>query len=134
MKEMETLGVSGSVAVKMFSDSQVVNEAKVGKDSTRSNELEQVDRGSKKKKGKVTGSAAANLSDSAADIPVQASTKSKKSQRRGKDISSSQMSDSKIGSRKESLKTKEENLSSPSDEWIMQKIMTLVPDFEEQCP
>ncbi|XP_028775796.1 E3 UFM1-protein ligase 1 homolog [Neltuma alba] len=143
VKEMETLGVSGSSGIKMLSDSQAAKEAKVGQDFTRSSEsnetatdggaIKHVDRGSKKKKGKATGNAAAIVSDSAADIPEQTSTKSKRSQRRGKDTSSSQMSDSKTGSRKESLKTKEDSLRSPSDEWIMQKIMTLVPDFEEQC-
>ncbi|KAK4255002.1 hypothetical protein QN277_008065 [Acacia crassicarpa] len=143
VKEMETLGVSGSSGIKMFSDSLVANVGKIGQDLIRSNEsnetaldgsaIKHVDRGSKKKKGKASGNMVANVSDSAAEIPEQTSTKSKRSQRRGKETFSSQLSDSKIGSRKESLKVKEDSLSSPSDEWIMQKIMTLVPDFEEQC-
>lgn len=142
MKEMETLGASGSSGTKVSGDSQIANEAKVGQDLSRSNEsnetatdggaIKHTDRGSKKKKGKATGNAAANVSESPPDIQEQTSTKSKRSQRRGKDTSSSQMPDSKTGSRKDSLKTKEDNLSSPSEEWIMQKIITLVPDFEEQ--
>ncbi|KAF7805522.1 E3 UFM1-protein ligase 1-like protein [Senna tora] len=142
VKEMETLGVSGSSGSKMSGDSQVANEAKVGQDLSRPNEssetaieggaIKHADRGSKKKKGKSTVNAGANVSESASDIQEQTSTKSKRNQRRSKDTSSSQMSDLK-GSRKESIKRKEDNLSSPSEDWIMQKIITLVPDFEEQC-
>ncbi|TKY67292.1 E3 UFM1-protein ligase 1-like [Spatholobus suberectus] len=140
VKELETLGVSGSAVTTMPGDFQVPNEAKVGHDSTRLNESNEMasdgganrhaDKGSKKKKGKATGNAVANLSESGADNQEQTLTKSKKSQKRGKDTSS-QTSDSKTGSRKESLKMKEDNRS-PSEEWIMQKITTLVTDFKEQ--
>lgn len=143
VREMETLGASRSSGTKMSGGSQVANEAKVGQNLSRSDEsnetavdggaIKQADRGSKKKKGKATGNAAASVSESASDIQEQTSTKSKRSQRRGKDTSSSQISDSKTGSRKESLKTKQDNLGNPSEDWIMQKIVTLVPDFEEQC-
>lgn len=136
MKELETLAVSGSVGTMMPSDFQVANEAKVGHES---NEMvsdgganRHADKGSKKKRGKATGNAVANLSESGADNQEQTLTKSKKNQKRGKDTSS-QTSDSKAVSRKESLKMKEDNLS-PSEEWIMQKITTLVSDFEEQGP
>ncbi|KAJ1431948.1 E3 UFM1-protein ligase 1 [Sesbania bispinosa] len=141
VKELETLGVSGTSGTVIPGDLQVANEAKVGYDSSRLNESNEMasdgganrnaDKGSKKKKGKTTGNAVANLSESGPDNQEQTSTKSKKSQRRGKDASS-QMSDSKPGSKKESLKKKEDNLSSPSEEWIRQKIRTLIPDFEEQ--
>nr|KYP68439.1 UPF0555 protein KIAA0776 isogeny family [Cajanus cajan] len=141
VKELETLGVSGSAGITMPGDFQVPNEAKVGHDSSRLNESNEImasdgganrhaDKGSKKKKGKSAGNAVANLSESGADNQEQTSTKSKKSQKRGKDTSS-QMSVTKTGSRKESVKMKEDNLS-PSEEWIMQKITTLVSDFEEQ--
>ncbi|XP_019454021.1 PREDICTED: E3 UFM1-protein ligase 1 homolog [Lupinus angustifolius] len=141
MKELETLSVSGSSGTMLSGDLQVATEAKVGYHSSRfseSNEVvsdsgvnRHVDKGSKKKKGKGTGNAVANVSESGPDNQDQTSTKSKKSQRRGKDTSS-QTSDSKPSSRKESHKMKEDNLSTPSEEWIMQKIATLVPDFEEQ--
>ncbi|XP_057750893.1 E3 UFM1-protein ligase 1 homolog [Arachis stenosperma] len=140
VKELETLGVSGSFGSKMSDDLQVTNEAK-GYDSGRLNESNEMasdagankhsDKGSKKKKGKATGNAAANLSESGPDNQEQASTKSKKNQRKSKDTSS-QTSDSKSGSRKESVKMKDDNLSSPSEEWIVQKITTLFPEFEEQ--
>lgn len=141
VKELETLGVPGSSGTGIPGDLQIANEAKIGYDSSRlseSNELvsdgggnKHADKGSKKKRGKATGNAVANQSESGPENQEQTSTKSKKSQRRGKDTSS-QMSASKPGSRKESLKMKEDNLSSPSEEWIMQKITALIPDFEEQ--
>ncbi|XP_061354070.1 E3 UFM1-protein ligase 1 homolog isoform X2 [Gastrolobium bilobum] len=141
MKELETLGFSGSSGTTISGDLQVAGEAKVGYDSSRFNESNEMasdggasrhaDKGSKKKKGKGTGNAVANLSESGPDNQEQTSTKSKKSQKRGKDTSS-QTADSKSGCRKESLKMKEDNLSTPSEEWIMQKISTLIPDFEEQ--
>ncbi|XP_015952319.1 E3 UFM1-protein ligase 1 homolog isoform X1 [Arachis duranensis] len=140
VKELETLGVSGSFGSKMSDDLQVTNEAK-GYDSGRLNESNEMasdagankhsDKGSKKKKGKATGNAAANLSESGPDNQEQASTKSKKNQRKSKDTSSQTLY-SKSGSRKESVKMKDDNLSSPSEEWIVQKITTLFPEFEEQ--
>ncbi|KAI8014599.1 hypothetical protein LOK49_LG05G01170 [Camellia lanceoleosa] len=57
--------------------------------------------------------------------------KLKKNQRKGKDTSSLQMLDAKSGAKKESDKKKEENLSL-SEEWLIQKIILLVPEFEEQ--
>ncbi|KAL5130322.1 E3 UFM1-protein ligase 1 [Glycine soja] len=135
VRELETLGVSGSAG-----DFQVSNEAKLGHESSRLNDSNEMasdgganrlaDKGSKKKKGKATGNTVANLSESAADNQEQTLTKSKRGQKRGKDTSS-QTSDSKTGSRKELLKMKEDN-PGPSEEWIMQKITALVSDFEEQ--
>ncbi|KAL2989466.1 hypothetical protein AAZX31_11G141300 [Glycine max] len=137
VKELETLGVSGCADSTMHADVQVPNEAKVGHESGRLNEMvsdgganRHADKGSKKKKGKATGNAVANLSESGADNQEQTLTKSKRGQKRGKDASS-QTSDSKTGSKKESLKVKEDN-PSPSEDWIMQKITALVSDFEEQ--
>ncbi|CAI8596951.1 unnamed protein product [Vicia faba] len=141
VKELETLAVSRSLGTVKPGDLPIANEVKAGYDSSRlsvSSEMasdsgsnKHADKGPKKKKGKATGNALANQSESGADNQEHTSTKSKKSQRKGKDTSS-QTSDSKQGSRKESLKMKEDNLSSPSEEWIMEKITALVPDFEEQ--
>ncbi|BAT90668.1 hypothetical protein LR48_Vigan08g159000 [Vigna angularis] len=140
VKELETLDVSRSAGSTMPGNVKVPNEAKVGRELSRLNESNemasdvganrQADKGSKKKKGKATGNAAVNLSESGADNQEQTLTKSKRGQKRGKDTSA-QTSDSKTGSRKELLKIKEEDLS-PSEEWIMQKITALVSDFEEQ--
>lgn len=135
-KEMESFNVSGSSGIVLSDDSHLVNIARVGNDSGRvieSNETgnepasskQPIEKGPKKKKGK---SAAESGSDNQEYVP----TKSKKSQRKGKDSSSVPVSDSKPGAKKESVKIKEENLSVPSEEWVMHKIMTLVPDFEEQ--
>ncbi|CAK8575966.1 unnamed protein product [Lathyrus sativus] len=141
VKELETLAVSRSLGTVKHGDLPIANEVKAGYDSSRLSESSEMasdggsnkhaDKGPKKKKGKATGNALANQPESGANNQEHTSTKSKKSQRRGKDTSS-QTSDSKQGSRKESLKMKEDNLSSPSEEWIMEKITALIPDFEEQ--
>ncbi|CAK8568538.1 unnamed protein product [Lathyrus sativus] len=122
-------------------DLPIANEVKAGYNSSRLSESSEMasdggsnkhaDKGPKKKKGKATGNALANQPESGANNQEHTSTKSKKSQRRGKDTSS-QTSDSKQGSRKESLKMKEDNLISPSEEWVMEKITALIHDFEEQ--
>ncbi|CAK8565265.1 unnamed protein product [Lathyrus sativus] len=122
-------------------DLPIANEVKAGYDSSRLSESSEMasdggsnkhaDKGPKKKKGKATGNTLANQPESGANNQEHTSTKSKKSQQRGKDTSS-QTSDSKQGSRKESLKMKEDNLSNPSEEWIMEKITALIPDFEEE--
>ncbi|KAK7859293.1 e3 ufm1-protein ligase 1 like protein, partial [Quercus suber] len=140
-KELEHVSVSGSSGIILSDDSQFVNAAKVGHDSNRSiesfdtgsetgNSKQAVEKGPKKRKGKSAGNAGApeSVSDNQEYVP----TKSKKNQRKGKDTSSFQVSDSKTGAKKESVRAKEDNLSIPSEEWIMQKILMLVPDFEEQ--
>lgn len=141
VKELETLAVSRSLGTAKPGDLPIANEVKAGYDSSRLSESSDMasdggsnkhaDKGPKKKKGKATGNTLANPSESGPDNQEHTSTKSKKGQRRGKDTSS-QTSDSKPGSRKESLKMKEDNLSNPSEEWIMEKITALIPDFEEQ--
>ncbi|AES88777.2 E3 UFM1-protein ligase-like protein [Medicago truncatula] len=141
VKELETLTVSRSLGTAKPGDLPIANEVKAGYDSSRLSESSDMasdsgsnkhaDKGPKKKRGKATGNTLANPSESGPDNQEHTSTKSKKGQRRGKDTSS-QTSDSKPGSRKESLKMKEDNLSNPSEEWIMEKITALIPDFEEQ--
>ena len=140
-KELEHVSVSGSSGIILSDDSQFVNAAKVGHDSNRSiesfdtgsetgNSKQAVEKGPKKRKGKSAGNAGApeSVSDNQEYVP----TKSKKNQRKGKDTSSLQVSDSKTGAKKESVRAKDDNLSIPSEEWVMQKILMLVPDFEEQ--
>ncbi|KAJ7947726.1 E3 UFM1-protein ligase 1-like [Quillaja saponaria] len=122
-KEMETLNASGSFT----DDKQLGSEP--GNDTGRNKQSE---RGSKKKKGKTAGTAMEGISEGVPDNQDLVPKKSKKNQRKGKDTSSTQMSDSRTGSRKESAKTKEDNTGSPSEEWIMLKISMLFPDFEEQ--
>ena len=140
---MESFSVSGSSGVMLSNESHSVNVAKVGHDSSRLSESndtgsetasgkQAIEKGQKRKKGKSAGNAVSGAAESGSDNQEHVPTKSKKHQRKGKDTSSLLVSDSKIGAKKESAKTKEENLSIPSEEWLMQKIMTLVPDFEEQ--
>ena len=140
MKKFETLDVSRFAGTTMPGNVKVPNEAKVGRESSRFNESNamesdgganrQADKGSKNKKGKATTNAVVNLSESGADNQEHTLTKSKRGQKRDKDTSA-QTSDSKACSRKELLKIKEEHLS-PLEQWIMQKITTLVSHFEEQ--
>ncbi|KAI4334471.1 hypothetical protein L6164_019161 [Bauhinia variegata] len=136
VKEMETFAVSGSSGTLLPVDSLVANEAKSGHGSSRLNESNEGSnsgsnrhayKASRKKKVKATVNAVSSISEGGPVNQEETYTKSKKSQRSGKDSSSLQMSDS----RKESLKMKGD-LSTPSEEWIMQKIVNLVPDFEEQ--
>ncbi|KAK8641556.1 hypothetical protein V6N13_010953 [Hibiscus sabdariffa] len=87
------------------------------------------EKGSKKKEGKSSGTKIASAegdSENEDYIP----TKSKKNQKKGKDTSSSQGADSRKVAKKDSIKAQEENV--PSEEWLMQKLAALLPDFEEQ--
>ncbi|TYJ33441.1 hypothetical protein E1A91_A05G104200v1 [Gossypium mustelinum] len=139
-KELETLSHSGSSTIILSDDSHMVKEAKAGKDLSKSSEpVETVtesgnkkrgtEKGSKKKKGKSSGArtvSAEGDSENEDYIP----TKSKKNQKKGKDASSSQVADSRKVVKKDSIKAQEENV--PSEEWLMQKLEALLPDFEEQ--
>ncbi|OMO67640.1 E3 UFM1-protein ligase 1 [Corchorus capsularis] len=139
-KEMETFGHSGSSNIMLSDDSHLVKEVKAGQDLSKSSEPFETgtesgnskrgtEKGSKKKKGKSSGAktvSAEGDSENEDYIP----TKSKKNQKKGKDTSSSQVSDSRKGAKKDAIKTQEEIV--PSEEWLMQKLAILVPDFEEQ--
>lgn len=135
---METLIVSNSSGTVMSEDLQ---ETKVGHDTgrfTESNETtsdsssnkQTMEKGSKKKKGRVTGNIGAGVAESDPDNQDSVPTKSKKNQRKGKNSSSAQVADSKASAKL--VKSKEENLNIPSEDWMVNKIATLVPDFEEQ--
>lgn len=131
-KEMEAFSLSGSSNIMQSDDIPVVKESKVGHESNEtSSESSQKEKGSKKKKGKSAGHGKSAAADSAADDQEYVPTKSKKNQRKGKDTASIQASDTK-SAKKDSAKTREDNLRVPSEEWVIQKIMTLNPDFEDQ--
>ncbi|XWS28894.1 hypothetical protein CRYUN_Cryun25bG0111000 [Craigia yunnanensis] len=128
-KEMETFSHSGSSTIMLSDDSYLVKEAKAGQDLSKSSELRGTEKGSKKKKGKSSGTKTMSAEgDSENEDYIY--TKSKKNQKKGKDMSSSQVADSRKGAKKDSFKTQEEIV--PSEEWLMQKLVILVPDFEEQ--
>uniref|UniRef100_A0A803PWE6 Uncharacterized protein n=1 Tax=Cannabis sativa TaxID=3483 RepID=A0A803PWE6_CANSA len=138
-KDMESFSVSGSSGAV---PSDVLSDTKIGHDSSRitdSNEAvnemssnkQTTEKGSKKKRGKSSGTAAASATENSVNVQENPTSKSKKSQKKGKDTSL-QFSDSKASVKKESSKIKEENNNIPSEEWVMQKISVLASDFEEQ--
>ena len=137
---METFSHSGSSTIVLSEDSHLVKEAKAGQDLSKSSEPFETgsesgnrkrgtEKGSKKKKGKSSGTKTVSTEgDSENEDYIY--TKSKKNQKKGKDMSSSQVADSRKGAKKDSIKMQEESV--PSEEWLMQKLSILVPDFEEQ--
>ncbi|XP_009358296.2 LOW QUALITY PROTEIN: E3 UFM1-protein ligase 1 homolog [Pyrus x bretschneideri] len=139
-KEMETFSVSVPSSTVVSDDLQ---ETKVGHDTSRSTESNETvsdsssnkqatEKGSKKKKGRGAGSMITGPAESELDNQDNVPTKSKKNQRKGKNTSSGQASESKAAAKL--VKIKEENLNVPSEDWVMNKITALVPDFEEQGP
>ncbi|XP_015874238.3 E3 UFM1-protein ligase 1 homolog [Ziziphus jujuba] len=137
-KEIETFSGSESSGIMLSDD---FHETKVGHGRfAESNEIvsetgsskQSVDKGSKKKKGKSSGSMAASATESGLDNQENFPMKSKKNQRKGKDNSSLQVLDSKASVKREPVKTKEHNLKIPSEEWIMQKLTLLVPELADQ--
>ncbi|CAK7331660.1 unnamed protein product [Dovyalis caffra] len=127
-KEMEVFRLSGPSGVIPSDDSHLVTEAKIRIDSSRSGEVNETVNEKRKKKGKSSGSRTADIViDDEEIIPM----KSKKNQRKGKEASSA-LSDIKKGAKKDLAKMQEDDLNIPSEDWIMQKILILVPDFEEQ--
>ncbi|PRQ33862.1 putative E3 UFM1-protein ligase 1 [Rosa chinensis] len=137
-KEMETFIVSSTSGTMVSDDLQ---ETKVGHETSRfteSNETvsdsssnkQTMEKGSKKKKGRVAGNMGAGAADGDPENQDSVPTKSKKNQRKGKNSSSAQVADSKASAKL--VKSKEENLNIPSEDWMMNKIATLVPEFEEQ--
>ncbi|KAK4839604.1 hypothetical protein QYF36_023217 [Acer negundo] len=142
-KEMEAFSFSRSSDIILSDDLPLVKETKVGHDSSRSTESNDIgsesshknamEKGPKKKKGKSAGvNAKSAVGEIAANDQEYIPTKSKKTQRRGKHTSSHQVSDSKPGAKKDSAKMQEDYLKVPSEEWVLQKIMMLNHDFEEQ--
>ncbi|CAM8939931.1 unnamed protein product [Rhodiola kirilowii] len=131
-KEMETISFSGSAV----DDHTLVKEAKGGHDPGRSTMMENANEngnklGNEKVSKKKKGKSAANAKNSAAEVSLDnqdsVSTKSKRNQKKGKE---SQAPESKGGPKSLVDKAKEQNI--PSEEWVMEKIMKMVPDFEEQ--
>ncbi|KAJ9188941.1 hypothetical protein P3X46_000290 [Hevea brasiliensis] len=126
-KEMDAFSLSGSSGVVLSDDSNLVKEVKVRNDSSKSSEVSNTVNEKKKKKGKSAGTKTA---ESIPDDDDYVPAKSKKNQRKGKDASSNQVSDTKTGAKKDLAK--DDKINVPSEEWVTQKILNLVPDFEEQ--
>ncbi|PIA52953.1 hypothetical protein AQUCO_01000661v1 [Aquilegia coerulea] len=85
-----------------------------------------LEKGSKKKRGKPTGNTKTGGAESGTGNNDQEPTKAKKTQRKSKD----QLSDTKVGAKKDFDKAKVDNLNVYSEELIMEKILILVPDLE----
>ncbi|KAL9235232.1 hypothetical protein vseg_010011 [Gypsophila vaccaria] len=130
-KDMPALAVTPLSTPTLGDGKPLSKESKGGRDSARLSELNEdsggragTERGSKKKKGKSTGNTKSSVTEADLDNQEVIPTKSKKNQRKGKDSSSSQILESK--------RSKENSVDVPSEDWIIDKILTLVPEFEEQ--
>ncbi|KAK9734881.1 hypothetical protein RND81_04G169200 [Saponaria officinalis] len=130
-KDMPALAVAPFSTPTLGDGKQQSKESKGGRDSARLSELNEesggragTERGSKKKKGKSTGNNKSFATEVESDNQEVISTKFKKNQRKAKDSSASQISESK--------RSKENSVDVPSEDWIIDKILTLVPELEEQ--
>lgn len=142
-KKSQTFSLSGVSNTGVHDDLHTSSEFKVGHDSSstpaESNEdvIESVtskqllEKGSKKKRGKSMGNTKNVAAESSPDSQEPLPTKSKKNQRKGK-ATSSQVSYSKTGAKKDVDKMKEDSLSIFPEKWLIQSIKALVPEFEEQ--
>ncbi|KAG8387771.1 hypothetical protein BUALT_Bualt02G0055900 [Buddleja alternifolia] len=141
-KELGTIDVSGFTNAGLSEDSHPIKDAKHGRDdrstladpdeydnqSTSSKSASE--KGSRKKKGKATGNAKSSSAENDPELQESTNTKSKKKQKKDKLIPASQVSDSKSGSRKDANKM--DNPDFLSEKSLIQKIMSLIPDLEEQ--
>lgn len=137
-KEMDNISLAEHSAVVSSDVSHLIKDARQGHDDS-SNLADQDDydnqsntgksaseRGSKKKKGKSAGNAKSGSTESGVEVPES----TKKKQRKGKANPGAQVSDSKSGGKRDT-----EKLDQPSflsEESIIQKIMSMIPDLEEQ--
>lgn len=132
-KEMQTSIPVISVA-GLGDEKPLTKESKAGSGSDRLSEINDtsseagnrpaMERGSKKKKGKSSGNTRSSATESDLDKQEPIPSKSKKNQRKGKDTTRSSVSESK--------RSKEDSVSGPSEEWIINKLLALIPEFEEQ--
>nr|XP_010937739.1 E3 UFM1-protein ligase 1 homolog isoform X1 [Elaeis guineensis] len=140
-KELETLSYTSS-GQGLSKDLRSAGEPKVGLSSRQYSESEEIgdnlgssksvtEKGSKKKRGKHSGPAKTGTFENDHDDQESLPTKVKKNQRKNKDASSLDASDTKSGIKKGSDKVKEDNLNIISGEWIVQRILTLAPDLGE---
>ncbi|XP_051134469.1 E3 UFM1-protein ligase 1 homolog [Andrographis paniculata] len=138
-KELENLNLSGSTGLSDFSHLSKDSHGRDGSsniadpdehDNLSVSSKSASEKGSKKKKGKATGSSKVGGEESVPEMQESTTTKSKKKQKRGKVTSGAQISDSKSGAKKDTERMDEPSFL--SEESIVQKIMSLIPDLEEQ--
>ncbi|XP_038988992.1 E3 UFM1-protein ligase 1 homolog isoform X2 [Phoenix dactylifera] len=141
-KELDTLSYTSPAGRGLSNDLRSANEPKVGLSSRQYSESEEIgdnlgssksvsEKGSKKKRGRHSGPAKAGTFENELDNQESLPTKVKKNQRKHKDASSLDTSGAKSGIKKGSDKVKEDNLNIISEEWIVQRILTLAPDLGE---
>lgn len=133
-KEAEIVYNTKSSSQEQNDSTRLANEQKVGHDYGQLNEAINDDggskyvpeKGSKKKRGKATGSSKIEADENGPDNQESLPMKTKKNQRKSKDTGAS---DAKSGAKKESDKSKDETLINVSEEWIIQKLLLLFPEF-----
>lgn len=141
-KELDTLSYTSPAGQGLSNDLRSSSEPKVGLGSRQYSESEEIgdnlgssksvsEKGSKKKRGKHPGPAKMGTFENDHDNQESLPTKVKKNQRKNKDASSLGAFDAKSGIKKGSDKVKEDNLNTISEEWIVQRILTLAPDLGE---
>ncbi|GAA0147500.1 ubiquitin-protein ligase [Lithospermum erythrorhizon] len=135
-KEMDTLNVS-SFALKsddqnnLGDDSSNLSDSNdAGNDSTSSKQVS--DKTSRKKKGKSAGGAKMASIESGLDYQENVPSRSKKNQKKGKNSNSLQERDSKSVSKRDNDGPKGDSSSIISEEWLVKKLLMLIPDIEEQ--
>ncbi|GFQ06362.1 e3 ufm1-protein ligase 1 homolog [Phtheirospermum japonicum] len=140
-KELDNLSITGVTAAGSVDDLHIIKDAKQGHvDSSSLAEPDEYDsqsgagkpvleKGSKKKKGRAAGSAKAG-NESVPEAQESTASKSKKKQKKGKVIPAAQVSDSKSGAKKDTDRM--ESPSFLSEESLIRKIMSLIPDLEDQ--
>lgn len=137
-KELENVNLTGLTAVGSSDSSHLIKDARQGHDDSSSladpDEYDNQsgigksvsEKGSKKKKGKAAGNAKAGSAESGPEFPES----TKKKQKKGKVIPAAQISDSKSGAKKDTERM--DNPSFLSEESLIRKILSLIPDLEEQ--
>ncbi|XP_041993065.1 E3 UFM1-protein ligase 1 homolog [Salvia splendens] len=137
-KEMENISLAEHTAVGPSDVSHLIKDARQGNDDS-SNLTDQdeygnkngigksgSEKGSKKKKGKAAGNVKAGSAESGTELHES----TKKKQKKGKANPGAQVSDPKPGAKKDT-----ERLDQPSflsEKSLIQKIMSMIPDLEEQ--
>lgn len=131
-KEMDTLTFTsfGGYRPDMSSTSEIKYESSSGKHSEIRQNFDDggstkhvPEKGSKKKRGKHTGSSTTGQSENDSGTQESMPSKGKKNQRRSKDSTSIES--------KGSIKMKEASLNGLSEEWIAEKILAVAPDLGE---
>ncbi|XP_042044938.1 E3 UFM1-protein ligase 1 homolog [Salvia splendens] len=128
-KEMENISLSGHSAV-VSSDTSHDNSSNLADQDEYGNQSgigkSAPEKGSKKKKGK----SAVNVKGGSAESGMELQESTKKKQKKGKVNPGAQVSDPKSGAKKDT-----ERLDQPSflsEKSLIQKIMSMIPDLEEQ--